>query len=96
VCCSLTTSLPQLHELSTEGLSKSYVFRGTKEFTPAQIQQLLGITPGQNPRPQPGQPVSGAARFLQPVTDCDMSLTDIIDEIQADPWSVAQGKRALR
>ncbi len=28
----------QIHELSCEGISKSYVFRGTKELTPKQIQ----------------------------------------------------------
>ena len=28
----------QLHELSCEGCSKSYVFRGTKEFTSKSIQ----------------------------------------------------------
>ncbi len=28
----------QLHELSCEGCSKSYVFRGTKEFTSKNVQ----------------------------------------------------------
>lgn len=28
----------QVHELSCEGIAKSYVFRGTKELTPKQIQ----------------------------------------------------------
>ncbi len=27
---------------------------------------------------------------------CDMALTDIIDELQKDPWAVAAGKRPLR
>jgi hypothetical protein len=37
-----------------------------------------------------------ASRFLQPVHKCDMSLTDLLGELQRDPWSVAQGKRSLR
>lgn len=35
-------------------------------------------------------------RFLQPVHKCDMSLTDMLGELQRDPWPVAQGKRPLR
>jgi protein transport protein SEC23 len=41
-------------------------------------------------------PATGASRFLQPVSECDMSLTDIIEELQADPWPVAQGNRPNR
>jgi Vesicle coat complex COPII, subunit SEC23 len=37
-----------------------------------------------------------AFRFLQPVHKCDMSLTDLLGELQRDPWPVAQGKRSLR
>ena len=38
----------QVHELGTEGISKSYVFRGTKDVTSAQLQDMLQIraTPG--------------------------------------------------
>ena len=35
-------------------------------------------------------------RFIQPVTACDMSLTDILGDLQRDPWPVYQGKRPLR
>ncbi|KAK2531894.1 Sec23b [Columba guinea] len=66
----------QVHELSCEGISKSYVFRGTKDLTAKQIQwQLL---------------------FLQPVHKIDMNLTDLLGELQRDPWPVTQGKRPLR
>ena len=45
----------QLHELSSEGCAKSYVFRGTKEFEGKQVQAMLGLTPGAAGRPaQPG------------------------------------------
>lgn len=33
----------QVHELGTEGCSKSYVFRGTKDLSAKQIQDMLGI-----------------------------------------------------
>ena len=35
-------------------------------------------------------------RFLQPLHKCDMSLTDLLGELQRDPWPVSQGKRHLR
>merc|ERR1712141_326596 len=34
--------------------------------------------------------------FLQPVHTCDMSLTDLLGELQRDPWPIPQAKRALR
>lgn len=35
-------------------------------------------------------------RFLQPVQKIDMNLTDLLGELQRDPWPVPQGKRPLR
>jgi hypothetical protein len=35
-------------------------------------------------------------RFIQPVSSCDMSLTDLLGELQRDPWPVQLGKRPLR
>ena len=35
-------------------------------------------------------------RFLQPVHKCDMNLTDLLGELQRDPWPVGTGKRPLR
>lgn len=35
-------------------------------------------------------------RFIQPVQSCDMNLTDLLGELQRDPWNVGQGKRHLR
>lgn len=95
----------QVHELGMEGISKSYVFRGTKDFTGKQLQEMLGLNkvqaqaqgnpgaPGQNaPQPQ-SMP---ANRFLQPLHKCDMFVTDLLGELQRDPWPVSQGKRPQR
>lgn len=66
------------------------MFRGTKDLTAKQIQDMLGLTkvPTNIPQQQqqPGQPMRGpqapvippANRFLQPVANCDMCLTDMI------------------
>lgn len=96
----------QVHELCNEGCSKSYVFRGTKDLTAKQIQEMLGI--GRMPQGAPQQqqaqqqrlpqqaPQPPANRFLQPLQKCDMALTDMLGEMQKDPWPVSQGKRPLR
>uniref|UniRef100_A0A671MTM9 Protein transport protein SEC23 n=1 Tax=Sinocyclocheilus anshuiensis TaxID=1608454 RepID=A0A671MTM9_9TELE len=89
----------QVHELGCEGISKSYVFRGTKDLSAKQLQEMLGLTKpaaaqaGRGPQ-QP--PVPPSNRFLQPVQKIDMNLTDLLGELQRDPWPVTQGKRPLR
>uniref|UniRef100_A0A6Q2X7I3 Protein transport protein SEC23 n=1 Tax=Esox lucius TaxID=8010 RepID=A0A6Q2X7I3_ESOLU len=89
----------QVHELGCEGISKSYVFRGTKDLNAKQLQEMLGLTKptatqaGRGPQ-TPKAPLSN--RFLQPVQKIDMNLTDLLGELQRDPWPVTQGKRPLR
>uniref|UniRef100_A0A8C7VK07 Protein transport protein SEC23 n=1 Tax=Oncorhynchus mykiss TaxID=8022 RepID=A0A8C7VK07_ONCMY len=90
----------QVHELSCEGIAKSYVFRGTKELSSKQIQEMLGLTnpsaSGPQGRPAAPQDPAVTCRFLQPVHKVDMNLTDLLGELQRDPWPVPQGKRPLR
>jgi len=59
---------------------------------------MLGIGKGGVPaaRGGPQQQQLPSNRFLQPVHKCDYSLTDLLGELQRDPWPVAQGKRPLR
>ncbi|CAB1331165.1 unnamed protein product [Coregonus sp. 'balchen'] len=79
----------QVHELGCEGISKSYVFRGTKDLNAKQLQEMLGLTKptaaqaGRGPQ-APQAPLSN--RFLQPVQKIDMNLTDLLGELQRDPW----------
>lgn len=49
--------------------------------------------------PQPGRqgpPMGPAARFLLPVQQCEFQLTNALEQLQKDPWPVANDKRALR
>uniref|UniRef100_A0A224XJ36 Protein transport protein SEC23 n=1 Tax=Panstrongylus lignarius TaxID=156445 RepID=A0A224XJ36_9HEMI len=90
----------QVHELGCDGCSRSFVFRGTKDLTAKQVQDMLGIgkigSQQPNMKNAPLQQALPANRFIQPIQSCDMSLTDLLGEIQRDPWPVNQGKRALR
>jgi protein transport protein SEC23 len=89
----------QVHELGYAECTKSYVFRGGKEYQPKQIQDMLGLSGTNRAAPRPGQPMPqtfGAARFLMPVQQCEFQLTGVLEALTRDPWPVANDKRPLR
>ncbi|TIA94136.1 hypothetical protein E3P81_00346 [Wallemia ichthyophaga] len=93
-------TMTQVHEIGFNTCPKSYVFRGTKDYSPGQISSMLGITPRSTTLPsqqqqRPGQ-LHGAARFLQPVQDAEFQLTSILDNLSRDPWPVPSDKRSFR
>ncbi len=64
---------------------------------------MLGLTsPGLRPgmqQQQPGRPMppmGPAARFLLPVQQCEFQLTKALEQLQKDPWPVANDRRNLR
>ncbi|KAF2794737.1 protein transport protein SEC23 [Melanomma pulvis-pyrius CBS 109.77] len=96
-------TMAQVHELGYTECAKSYVFRGSKDYTSKQVQEMLGlgqIAPRPNMQQQPGRPpmpIGGpGARFLLPVSQCEFQLTNALEQLQRDPWPVANDKRALR
>ncbi|KAF2280581.1 transport protein-like protein sec23 [Westerdykella ornata] len=97
-------TMAQVHELGYTECAKSYVFRGSKDYTSKQVQEMLGLgtmgpRPGAVPQ-QPGRPpvipAGAGARFLLPVSQCEFQLTNVLEQLQKDPWPVANDKRALR
>lgn len=50
----------------------------------------------QPPPNAPPPPLSGAARFLLPVSQCEFALTAILEGLQKDAWPVASDRRAQR
>ncbi|KAL9940600.1 hypothetical protein V8E36_000088 [Tilletia maclaganii] len=101
-------TIAQTHQFGYDQCPKSSVFRGTKEYAPKQIQEMLGFTaaaaanaprpgaPGPSqavPAAASGRPL-GAARLLLPVAQCEFQLTNILEHLQRDPWPVANDKRA--
>ena len=89
-----------MHELGYAECNKSYVFRGGKEYSPKQIQDMLGLGAQNRAATRPGQPMPqqsfGAARFLMPVQQCEFQLTGVLESLARDPWPVANDKRAFR
>lgn len=79
------------------------MFRGSKDYTAKQVQEMLGLTnvgvrPGM-PQQQPGRPAAPggpASRFLLPVQQCEFQLTKALEQLQKDPWPVSNDRRNLR
>ena len=100
----LTFFEAHVHEIGYNQCPKSYVFRGSKDYTAKQVQEMLslgssgGMRPGMQQQ-QPGRPVppmGPAARFLLPVSQCEYQLTKALEQLQKDPWPVANDRRNLR
>jgi protein transport protein SEC23 len=92
----------QIHEIGYSECPKSYVFRGTKEYTAKQIQDMLGLlAPSLRPQQPVGQPpqarpYGASTRFLLPLAQCEFQLTTTIEQLQKDPWPVANDRRPTR
>ncbi|RHY14354.1 hypothetical protein DYB25_005379, partial [Aphanomyces astaci] len=95
-------TMVHVHELGFAECPKSHVFRGNKDFTAQQVQDMLGLVPTrQQPAAttsiQPGQQhPPAAARFLLPLGECGFTLDNILRDLQRDPWPVNAGHRPQR
>ncbi|EPR59669.1 Sec23/Sec24 trunk domain-containing protein [Toxoplasma gondii RUB] len=102
-------AMAMLHELGggseNVDVMKAHVFRGNKELTSTQIQQQLGLARSANayvPAGGPGAPAGSpllrpaAARFIQPVGECEYKLTSILEELRRDSWPVPSDSRPMR
>jgi protein transport protein SEC23 len=83
-----------VHELGSPGFPKAYVFKGDKPKTPSQIQEALKIINSNDPRA--ARNIQNLKKFLVPVVDWEANLNNILDDLQPDPFPVAQGTRVLR
>ncbi|KAI6108612.1 hypothetical protein EDD16DRAFT_1694816 [Pisolithus croceorrhizus] len=82
----------QVHELGYAECSKSYVFRGGKEYSSKQIQDMLGLSTPARAAPRPGQPMP-----QQGIRRCPIfAPMQQVETLQRDPWPVANDKRPLR
>jgi len=92
-------TMTHVHELGNNECPKSVVFRGNKEYTSTQIQSFLGLSSSSNIRQQANQGkgmVPGNSRFFMPVQQCEFTISNIIDQLQRDPWPVKPEHRPLR
>eukprot|EP01113_Clastostelium_recurvatum_P016077 TRINITY_DN1911_c0_g1_i1.p1 TRINITY_DN1911_c0_g1~~TRINITY_DN1911_c0_g1_i1.p1 ORF type:complete len:769 (+),score=200.66 TRINITY_DN1911_c0_g1_i1:123-2429(+) len=96
----------QVYELSFVDCPKSFVFRGNKDVTTKQISELLGFAASNKGQQAPQAPQMGmnsgvptpvqSSGFLMPLSECEFTLTSILEELQRDPRPVPNDKRPLR
>eukprot|EP01112_Ceratiomyxa_fruticulosa_P020007 TRINITY_DN668_c0_g5_i1.p1 TRINITY_DN668_c0_g5~~TRINITY_DN668_c0_g5_i1.p1 ORF type:complete len:758 (-),score=112.40 TRINITY_DN668_c0_g5_i1:65-2338(-) len=87
----------QVYELSFIECPKSYVFRGNKDVTLKQVQDLLGLASTSTTTPNQAAPSTiRESGFLMPLSECEFTLTSILEELQSDPRPVKADHRPLR
>jgi protein transport protein SEC23 len=59
------------------------VFRGNKEVTAKQVQEMLGLSSNVAPGGRPAGPPT-KNRFLMPLAECQLNLESILEELQRD------------
>lgn len=87
-------TMVQVYDLASENVNKSHVFRGDKEYVDKQVIEMLNkpvkVQPGQMNAP------NLLHRFFLPLEEIEYQLTNILENLVADPWPVAHGDRPLR
>lgn len=89
-------TMVNVHELGFTEIPKSYVFRGGKDYTQAQIQEMLALAPTAGRAPVQQNAASPNFRFILPIEQCEFTLSQIFDQLQRDPWPVDADKRPER
>lgn len=96
-----------VHELGFSDCPKMFVFRGSKEVSKQQVMDQLGFGasggliaragPTQaQPAARDGVATSNVARFLLPASECEFTLSTVLEELQTDAFPVEPGQRAVR
>jgi protein transport protein SEC23 len=95
-------TLVHVHELGFTECSKSYVFRGDRDYPTQKVQDMLGVVPmrgGQRMGVQQQQMTGrtpAVGRFLMPVGECTFALEQVLEDLQRDPWPCQQEERVQR
>ncbi|XP_015895804.3 protein transport protein SEC23 C [Ziziphus jujuba] len=93
----------QVHELGFGQIAKTYVFKGSKDYSKDQLLEHMNFFL-KKPKPPTGV-IAGArdglsaesiARFLLPASECEFALNSVLEELQKDPWPVPADQRAAR
>lgn len=99
-------TMVQVHELGFGECPRAYVFRGNKDVPADKITALLGLRkpgqpgqptqPGRAPNANPSQQPQPSSRFMLPVSECNLVLDSILEDLTKDPWPVSQEQRPQR
>lgn len=81
-----------VHELGYIECTKSYVFKGSKTYTPEQVAEYLGLGNRAVPMTRGGAQANGnlpamkGQGFIVPLAQCEFQVSEILDELQKDPF----------
>ena len=104
-------TMVQVHELVPSDCPKAYVFKGTKDYDPAQVANLLGMglpsatmsntgamlgPPGTTNMNPTNTSGPASSRFLLPVSECSFIIESILEDLTKDPWPKAADQRPAR
>jgi protein transport protein SEC23 len=85
----------QVHEIGFADCPKSYAFRGTKDYSAADVKTMLGLQVADVRNREVSQQ-QAADRFLLPISECGFNLESVLEDLQKDPWPVQSDHRPQR
>jgi protein transport protein SEC23 len=93
-----------VHELGFAECPKAFVFRGTKDYSPAQVQEQLGLhSQAAQRRAGPASPLKGGVpggrpgnRFILPLSECEFAVGQALEELQRDAFPAVGASRPSR
>ena len=89
----------ELHDLSSEIIDRSNVFRGDREY---HFEQLIEMLTGQKPSSVVGANQAGKItpfslnRFFLPLEQVEFKLTQLFENLSPDEWTIPAGNRPQR
>ncbi|KAL4422806.1 hypothetical protein ABPG75_009003 [Micractinium tetrahymenae] len=95
-----------VHELGFSDCPKAYVFRGSKDYSAAQVQEQLGPHSQAAQRRGaggPGSPLKAGTpgarpgnRFILPLSECEFAVNQALEELQRDAFPAVAASRPSR
>ncbi|KAJ5078022.1 protein transport protein sec23 [Anaeramoeba ignava] len=77
----------QIYDLTFIDFPKSYMIRGARTLSELQIKAYLGLKNYESN--------DGVNKFLQPLSECELTLSTIIQELLVDPWKLTKTRRPM-
>ena len=86
-----------VHELGFQDFPKTYVFKGSKVYTPGAVHEQLGLLhQHQGGAGRGQQPMSRKGAFLMPFGECEFVLSAALEDLQCDAFPAVTGQRPAR
>lgn len=86
-------TLVRVHELGFTLIQKSYVFQGRKDYTLAQVQDMLGLVKDSQ---HSHAALPSLGRFFLPMEAVEITLQSLFERLPRDPFPVDADKRPQR